>query len=970
MEIHCDPVLHLKSQEDAMNRGTYEASSIRSRLSKAFADHDVEVPDISFPNIMSESLLSYKKYSGWIESEKWSANFKFKKEIFFKNGVQDTERCKELIGILEDLLLKSEIKFEEMWCEPGCILCRAIISSREITNILDKRPIILGMFRKLFESGKIKSVPTLSVAKINQSKNSGYLSARRLKVHAQASWTATLHMIETLLRPASLPSGLHVKKMDFFPVICPHASTEISSRFMDKLHLIAGLIRVFKQLFPDGPIWARIFGKALEFLGLDYHISSMDGDTTCTGFPSIRSTRGEINHLSPGANVSGLTIQRTPGHRSDESSEKSIWNQNGLSVSSVSLFPSLQKYNSSEVQQTSNRRTSFWSKKERKSSNKKGKEKKVNSHWCGSFRKAGLPHGIEICEDGLFQVACDVIRPILGIGECRVAEDTIKKAYIAIMKRMGFTSELITSMKEHMQFPTMQSSPSSHSEQGSRGDRKQSDAHPLHTQTGAQPPVVPIDVEDETQPPIPLAPTGDGPYPSINLSSERIPNPTSHARAIQVTPLPRYSQQRIFMKGSAYEMERVEHHSRRAPAYWKRVKNEGKQKFHDCALTLEVAQENYFKDDGKRQDVARCTRFIDCYTSFFERQNIKYNDPRGNEGCSMFMFGRFAWRIPRLAIPNDFKGLVLSGNIKCLPTVSIIRTHIPRGMTPLQLVDVDGLHDLGHTSIHIASLLECTANLESSENKCMTALLPACYEERLLNPINLQNMLRAVEAGDLKGLKSFMGRYQDHPEFYINQAHDLRGRTLLLEACNCEHIDIVRYLLGVKADTNISDFRDGETPLLAACQAGSLPILKLLLEHKANIETANILGQGPLHYAAGFGNLSTVKYLVEEAKIDIKAVNRYGVGPLHCAAASGDLSIVKYLVEEAKIDVKAVAESGAGPLHKAAGSGNLSTVKYLVEEAKIDIKAVDRYGMSINTQCDVWDSLWRTLVILDKSSKS
>eukprot|EP00954_Amorphochlora_amoebiformis_P001118 86625-Amorphochlora_amoeboformis.AAC.1 len=202
---------------------------------------------------------------------------------------------------------------------------------------------------------------------------------------------------------------------------------------------------------------------------------------------------------------------------------------------------------------------------------------------------------------------------------------------------------------------------------------------PQLTPYGAQPPVVPIDVEDETQPPIPLAPTGDGPYPSINLSSERIPNPTSHARAIQVTPLPRYSQQRIFMKGSAYEMERVEHHSRRAPAYWKRVKNEGKQKFHDCALTLEVAQENYFKDDGKRQDVARCTRFIDCYTSFFERQNIKYNDPRGNEGCSMFMFGRFAWRIPRLAIPNDFKGLVLSGNIKCLPTVSIIRTHIPRG---------------------------------------------------------------------------------------------------------------------------------------------------------------------------------------------------------------------------------------------------------------------------------------------------
>eukprot|EP00954_Amorphochlora_amoebiformis_P006380 498559-Amorphochlora_amoeboformis.AAC.1 len=172
MEIHCDPVLHLKSQEDAMNRGTYEASSIRSRLSKAFADHDVEIPDISFPEIMCRNLLSYKKNSGGIYSEKWLVSFKFENEKFFKDGLRDTKRCDELIGMLRDLFLKSEIKFEKMWCEPGSILCRAIISSREIANVRDKCPIILGMFRKLFESEKIKSVPTLSVAKINQSKNS------------------------------------------------------------------------------------------------------------------------------------------------------------------------------------------------------------------------------------------------------------------------------------------------------------------------------------------------------------------------------------------------------------------------------------------------------------------------------------------------------------------------------------------------------------------------------------------------------------------------------------------------------------------------------------------------------------------------------------------------------------------------------------------------------------------------------
>ncbi|GAB5367672.1 hypothetical protein AAMO2058_001250900 [Amorphochlora amoebiformis] len=106
--------------------------------------------------------------------------------------------------------------------------------------------------------------------------------------------------------------------------------------------------------------------------------------------------------------------------------------------------------------------------------------------------------------------------------------------------------------------------------------------------------------------------------------------------------------------------------------------------------------------------------------------------------------------------------------------------------------------------------------------------------------IILQNMLRAVKAGDLKGLKSFIGTYQDPPEFHINQA-DPTGR-LLLEACNCGHIDIVRYLLGVKADANTFDF-GGTSVLHRSCRRNSVEIARLLIDSKASVRSRTILGR-------------------------------------------------------------------------------------------------------------------------------
>ncbi|GAB5368391.1 hypothetical protein AAMO2058_001315200, partial [Amorphochlora amoebiformis] len=187
------------------------------------------------------------------------------------------------------------------------------------------------------------------------------------------------------------------------------------------------------------------------------------------------------------------------------------------------------------------------------------------------------------------------------------------------------------------------------------------------------------------------------------------------------------------------------------------------------------------------------------------------------------------------------------------------------------------------------------------------------------------DLFRAVRADDLKGLKSFIRSAKDHSDLNINQFVNNTGSTLLKEACLWECIDIVRYLLDLKADVNALDMNGatalhysclkhsneiarllidskafihsstsfgGLTPLLWACEAGSLPLVKLLLERKANIETVNSFGYGPLHFAAMSGNLSTVKYLVEEAKIDIKAVDKFTNTPFDVA---NDWQVQDYL---------------------------------------------------------------------------
>eukprot|EP00954_Amorphochlora_amoebiformis_P024655 1367780-Amorphochlora_amoeboformis.AAC.1 len=103
-------------------------------------------------------------------------------------------------------------------------------------------------------------------------------------------------------------------------------------------------------------------------------------------------------------------------------------------------------------------------------------------------------------------------------------------------------------------------------------------------------------------------------------------------------------------------------------------------------------------------------------------------------------------------------------------------------------------------------------------------------------------MLVAVRTGDLKGLQSLVQAAQDHQSFDINRIGDDAGRTLLDEACWFEHVNVVRYLLGLKADVNARNLF-GWTVFHYSCWSGNVEIAQLLINSKALINSRNNQGR-------------------------------------------------------------------------------------------------------------------------------
>ena len=207
------------------------------------------------------------------------------------------------------------------------------------------------------------------------------------------------------------------------------------------------------------------------------------------------------------------------------------------------------------------------------------------------------------------------------------------------------------------------------------------------------------------------------------------------------------------------------------------------------------------------------------------------------------------------------------------------------------------------------------------------------------------------EANEIRRLQAMM---KDSPD--LLNARDRDGRSPLYKAVVGNQLDVAKFLLDNKVDTEAAD-NFAKTPLILAAETGHKEMTGLLLERGALVNSAVSqervqfgygLAKGengctPLHYAAQYGYNGVAEVLIKHgAKVDAR--NEEGKTPLHLAAAHGFKSVVETL-QAGGADINSRDNNGATALFEAAGAGNKAIVELLVARGA-DVNARNNDGKS------------------------
>ncbi len=180
---------------------------------------------------------------------------------------------------------------------------------------------------------------------------------------------------------------------------------------------------------------------------------------------------------------------------------------------------------------------------------------------------------------------------------------------------------------------------------------------------------------------------------------------------------------------------------------------------------------------------------------------------------------------------------------------------------------------------------------------------------------------------------------------FINQRYFKDGQTLLNIAAFYGHLHLVKKLVELGADINMTN-KDGKTALHCAVQNRQQAVFNWLLENGANYQTQASNGETILYFFVKRREYDLARQLIDN--IDPEARSSFintakinGESPLHIAAGKGYLELVSLLLKEgANKDSTCTYyynnvhpswdESGITPLHLAAEAGHLAVVEYLL----------------------------------------
>ena len=153
-------------------------------------------------------------------------------------------------------------------------------------------------------------------------------------------------------------------------------------------------------------------------------------------------------------------------------------------------------------------------------------------------------------------------------------------------------------------------------------------------------------------------------------------------------------------------------------------------------------------------------------------------------------------------------------------------------------------------------------------------------------------------------------------------------------ACHISSLHLVKFLLNVGADVNLTDPTLG-TPLQLACHSLVLTkeeresvIFYLINEAKANIHIVRGLYGTAFNAACGFSSYEVVGLMLEKgARMDVE--DNMGRVATHFAAARG-IEIFFRVIFEVGADVELVDKMGRTALHWAAASGMDHIIDYII----------------------------------------
>lgn len=224
-------------------------------------------------------------------------------------------------------------------------------------------------------------------------------------------------------------------------------------------------------------------------------------------------------------------------------------------------------------------------------------------------------------------------------------------------------------------------------------------------------------------------------------------------------------------------------------------------------------------------------------------------------------------------------------------------------------------------------------------------------------------LVREAALGRLDYVKQYLDAHPDQVDCMS------AGKSALQVAAHQGHINIIKYLLSVRANVNIVD-KEGDSTLHYAAFGNQPEIMrtllmngahidvvnssrcsalhisahkkpphcvKVLLEFGANVNIQDSYGDTALHDAIGKENTEVVELLCNAPNLDLTVRNNRGFNALHHASLKGNVAATRKILYLAPQLVDIKKNDGFAPLHLASLNGHSMVVDVLVREGKADI---------------------------------